>query len=40
MDEKEGHNITEIDLDYVEEVRSRLPLMSARRTDLYELYAK
>ena len=25
MDEKEGHNITEIDLDYVEEVRSRLP---------------
>ena len=37
MDEKEGCNITEIDLDYVEEVRQRLPLLSARRTDVYGL---
>ena len=37
MDEKPGINITEIDLDYVEEVRRQLPLMSARRTDVYEL---
>ncbi len=37
MDEKPGVTVTEIDLDYVEEVRSRLPLLSARRTDVYEL---
>jgi predicted amidohydrolase len=37
MDEKEGSNITEIDLDYIEEVRAKLPLMSARRTDIYAL---
>lgn len=37
MDEKEGHNITEIDLDYIDEVRQKLPLLSARRTDIYEL---
>ena len=37
MDEKEGHNITEIDLDYIDEVRQRLPLLSARRTDIYSL---
>ena len=38
MDEKEGHAITEIDLDYVDEVRQRLPLLSARRTDIYDLH--
>lgn len=37
MDEKEGHTVTEIDLDYVDEVRERLPLMSARRSDVYSL---
>ena len=37
MDEKEGHMITEIDLDYIDEVRQKLPLLSARRTDIYEL---
>ena len=37
MDEKEGSNITEIDLDYIDEVRSKLPLMSARRRDIYSL---
>ena len=37
MDEKEGHEITEIDLDYIDTVRQRLPLLSARRTDIYEL---
>ncbi len=37
MDEKEGSNITEIDLDYIDEVRSKLPLLSARRRDIYSL---
>ena len=37
MDESESWNVTEIDLDYVEEVRQRLPLLSARRTDVYDL---
>ena len=37
MDEKEGSCITEIDPDYVDEVRKKLPLISARRTDVYDL---
>lgn len=37
MDEKEQIKITEIDLDVVERVRRELPLLSARRTDLYEV---
>lgn len=37
MDEKPGIGFAEIDLDYIEKVRNKLPLMSARRTDLYEL---
>lgn len=37
MDEKEGSTVTEIDLDYVDEVREKLPLLSARRTDVYDL---
>jgi predicted amidohydrolase len=30
-------SVDEIDIDYIETVRARLPLMSARRTDLYSL---
>lgn len=37
MGEAEGVAVTEIDLDRIEEVRAELPLMSARRTDVYEL---
>jgi len=37
MDENEDHAVTEIDLDYIDEVRQKLPLLSARRTDVYEL---
>ena len=40
MDEKEGYKIIEIDLDYVDKIRKELPLMSARRLDLYELIEK
>lgn len=39
-DEKEIAAIVEIDMNRVEEVRSQLPLLSARRTDLYELKRK
>ena len=38
MDEKEGAAVTEIDIDYTDEVRERLPLLSARRTDVYDLW--
>ena len=38
MDEKEGAAITEIDLDYADEVRKKLPLLQARRTDVYDLW--
>ena len=37
MDEHEGSAVTEIDIDYTDEVRQRLPLLSARRTDIYDL---
>ena len=40
MDEKEGYKIVEIDLNYVDKIRKELPLMSARRLDLYELIEK
>ena len=40
MDEKEGYKVIEIDLDYVDKIRKELPLMSARRLDLYELIEK
>ena len=40
MDEKPGIEIVEIDLDYIDKIRERLPLISARRTDVYELNAK
>ena len=37
MDEKEGVMITKIDLEYIDKIRKELPLLSARRTDLYEV---
>ncbi|MBR2706027.1 MAG: carbon-nitrogen hydrolase family protein [Mogibacterium sp.] len=37
MDEKEGVCITEIDPAYADEVREKLPLIPARRTDVYDL---
>lgn len=37
MDEKEGIDITEIDLNFIEEIRKKLPLLVARKTDVYEL---
>ena len=37
MDEKEGIAKAELDLDYIDTIRGKLPLMSARRTDVYEL---
>ena len=40
MDEKPGIQVTELDLDRVEAIREQLPLLSARRTDLYELKEK
>ena len=40
MDEKPGIQITEIDLDRVDAIREQLPLLSVRRTDLYELKGK
>ena len=40
MDEKPGIQITEIDLDRVDAIREQLPLLSARRMDLYELKGK
>lgn len=36
-DEKAEHITTDIDLDQVTQVREQLPLLSARRTDVYEL---
>ena len=40
MDEKEGIRVVTLDLDYLEKVRSELPLLRHRRTDLYELVRK
>lgn len=37
MDEKPGIQITDIDLSEVESVRKQLPVLSARRTDVYQL---
>lgn len=37
MKENEDIRVTEIDLDYVDDIRAQLPLLSARRTDLYQL---
>lgn len=35
LDEKEGYQIHEIELDYVEKIREELPLLKARRRDIY-----
>lgn len=37
MDEKEGYMVHEIDLEEVERVREELPLLTARRTDMYRI---
>ncbi|MFL0196401.1 carbon-nitrogen hydrolase family protein [Clostridium sp. WILCCON 0269] len=37
LDEKEGILLSEIDLDYINEVRESLPLLKHRRDDLYKL---
>lgn len=40
LDEKAGVQVTTIDFDRVEAVRQELPLLKARRLDLYEMRAK
>ena len=37
MDEKPGIGMADIDLDYIDKIRSKLPLINARRTDVYNL---
>lgn len=37
LDEKEGVLLTELDLDYEEQVREELPLLKNRRKDMYRL---
>ena len=37
LDEKEGVLLTELDLDYEEQVREELPLLKRRRKDMYRL---
>lgn len=37
MDEKEGTRTVDLDLDEIEKIRSQLPLLYARRTDIYSL---
>lgn len=37
MGTEEGYTITEIDLDEIDRIRSELPLMCARREDIYKL---
>ena len=39
-DEKPQVHVVEVDLDRVEEVRQQLPLLSARRTDVYTVEQK
>ena len=38
MGTEEGIAVTEIDLDEIDKVRAELPLISARRDDVYEIY--
>ena len=40
MDEKPGVTVTELDLSRIDQIRAKLPLMSARRTDIYEINVK
>ena len=37
LDKKEGVLLTELDLDYEEQVREELPLLKSRREDMYKL---
>lgn len=37
LDEKDGVLLTELDLDYEEQVREELPLLKSRRKDMYRL---
>lgn len=37
LDEKQGFAVTELDLEQVTRIRSQLPLLQHRRTELYEL---
>ena len=37
LDEKEGILIGEVDLDYENEIREQLPLLKARRNDVYQI---
>ena len=37
MDEKEGMDLVELDLDRIDQVREQLPLLRQRRLDIYEL---
>jgi omega-amidase len=37
MDEKEGHQISMLNLEQVDQVREQLPLLKHRRTDIYTL---
>ncbi len=37
MDEKPGRMITELELDETDDIRAQLPLLSARRTDVYSM---
>lgn len=37
MDEKEGYIVNDIDIGYVDKIRSELPLLSARRIDIYNV---
>ena len=40
MDEKPGVTVTELDLGRIDKIRAKLTLMSARRTDIYEINVK
>lgn len=40
MDETEGLKLTELDLTKIDQVRSQIPLLAQRRTDLYTLEEK
>jgi predicted amidohydrolase len=37
MDEKEGYQVTELNLADVEPARQQIPLLAQRRTDVYQL---
>ncbi|MBQ0004360.1 MAG: carbon-nitrogen hydrolase family protein [Clostridiales bacterium] len=40
MDEKEGIAVATLNLDYVDKIRGKLPLLVARRTDIYDVKMK